>query len=437
MSTPNTGIPYVPESTLDPAAGLNLALNVIDALLQTRVLSMALTAPPGSPADGDLYIPATPATGDWLNLEDHLVRYVAEGDFWQSYTPGVQVHLVLNVADGGFYKYLPGSPGGWVLAAGLSDAPSNGLYYARRNGSWEAFIAAITVQNTASPPEQITDVSTIEVGGTLEVQESAPGVALITNELSLYTPESPPSTLVESVREIIIGSNLTLTEAAPGVAQLVATGGAGGSAPLTPDTHPASPNAMDDEFEAASLDSKWAWLAQGTSTANFSNGSLILTSPIEAGLQVRGIEQNHTGPARYRMKGTGVNPNNFNSGGIYFRNSVNGRLLIIAVHRVAQNYGVFYFDSPTVFNSAPVGDTARGVYAQPAGQGWLYCELEDDGTNLIVRFSNTGQEGMFPVIISVTRAAFLGTPDKVGLCAFASSAATPGILYCDWFRRMA
>ena len=33
MTTPNAGIPEVPENTLDPAAGLNDALQVIDALL--------------------------------------------------------------------------------------------------------------------------------------------------------------------------------------------------------------------------------------------------------------------------------------------------------------------------------------------------------------------------------------------------------------------
>lgn len=33
MSTPINGIPYVPEGTLDPAAGLNEALDAIDALL--------------------------------------------------------------------------------------------------------------------------------------------------------------------------------------------------------------------------------------------------------------------------------------------------------------------------------------------------------------------------------------------------------------------
>lgn len=177
-STPNNGIPYVPEGTLDPAAGLNLSLNVIDALLQTHVISMALTAPPGSPSDGDMYIVASPATGAWAGLEDYLVRYVAEGDFWQSYVPGVNAHLALNIADGGFYKYIPGSPGGWTLAAGLSDGPNDGRRYVRRNGAWEELV--LSLLNTESPAIQVDDLETLYIdSASLQLQSIAPGVGLL------------------------------------------------------------------------------------------------------------------------------------------------------------------------------------------------------------------------------------------------------------------
>jgi hypothetical protein len=105
MTTPNTGIPYVPEGTQDPAAGLNLALNVVDALLQTAVIDMSLTAPPGSPSDGDLYIVASGATGAWAGQDNSLARYVAEGDFWQFYAAGTNVRIVLNLNDGGLYAW--------------------------------------------------------------------------------------------------------------------------------------------------------------------------------------------------------------------------------------------------------------------------------------------------------------------------------------------
>jgi hypothetical protein len=113
-NTPNTGIPYVPESTLDPAAGLNLSLNVIDALLQTAVLELGRNAPPGSPDDGDLYIVGV-GSGAWTGKDDHLARYVDDGDFWQFYEPGTNVWLVLNRDDGGLYAWVGGTLG-WVPA---------------------------------------------------------------------------------------------------------------------------------------------------------------------------------------------------------------------------------------------------------------------------------------------------------------------------------
>lgn len=134
MPTPNTGIPYVPENTTDPAAGLNLALNVIDALLQTAVIDMDLTAPPGSPSDGDLHIVGGSATGAWVGEDGNLARYVSEGDFWQFYEAGSQVKLILNLADGGLYKWAESD--GWEIVGGLPDAPIDGTAYVRQDGDW-------------------------------------------------------------------------------------------------------------------------------------------------------------------------------------------------------------------------------------------------------------------------------------------------------------
>lgn len=116
MATPNNGIPYVPEGTQDPAAGLNLALNTIDALLQAFVIDMGLTAPPGSPSDGDMYIVATSATGDWAGQDDNLARYVADGDFWQFYTAGDQIRVVFDQDTGGMYVWHSGA---WALLASV------------------------------------------------------------------------------------------------------------------------------------------------------------------------------------------------------------------------------------------------------------------------------------------------------------------------------
>jgi hypothetical protein len=184
--TPNHGIPLVPQGTLDPAAGLNDALQVIDALLQTAVLSMALTTPPASSADGDLYIVASPATGAWAGQELNLARYVFEGNFWQFYTAGEQVVLVLNYADLGLYKFSPGSPGSWTLAAGLGDAPNDGEKYVRQSAAWVTG-GLLVVQDQQSPPTVIDPVEVVIFGDGLDVTDLGSGVVLV--ESSQEFPE--------------------------------------------------------------------------------------------------------------------------------------------------------------------------------------------------------------------------------------------------------
>lgn len=120
--TPNRSIPLVEEGTLDNSSAVNDALQVIDALLQCAVISMAETDAPATGEDGDLYIVAGlggVATGDWAGHEGELARLVEiEGGIsWQYYTPGAQVFLVLDRSSGILYRYEEGSPTGWGLAA--------------------------------------------------------------------------------------------------------------------------------------------------------------------------------------------------------------------------------------------------------------------------------------------------------------------------------
>ncbi len=50
-------------------------INRLDALVQPSVIDRDLTAPPGSPTNGDRYIPAATATGDWATHEDEIATY--------------------------------------------------------------------------------------------------------------------------------------------------------------------------------------------------------------------------------------------------------------------------------------------------------------------------------------------------------------------------
>lgn len=52
---------------------------------QDPVIDKDLTAPPGSPSEGDRYIVAATATGDWATHEDEIAEY--NGSAWEFYAP--------------------------------------------------------------------------------------------------------------------------------------------------------------------------------------------------------------------------------------------------------------------------------------------------------------------------------------------------------------
>lgn len=160
--TPTNGIPYVPENTTDPAAGLNLALDVIDALLSTRVESMALSAPPGSPADGQMWVVKSPGTGAWAGHNNAFARYIATSSSWLFYEAGAQAWLCLNKADGGLYHW---GGSAWAQATGLSDAPADGTTYGRNNGAWvpTSTDAVLTVNGISPDSDGNVDVGSGDV----------------------------------------------------------------------------------------------------------------------------------------------------------------------------------------------------------------------------------------------------------------------------------
>ena len=131
MTTPNLSLPELIQNQTQPHVPVNAALRIIDALVQGRVLDIDLTAPPGSPANGDAYIPASPATGDWAGHEDDIAYYNAG---WQFVTPKAGWRVFVD-DEGVFYAYGLGSPPTWETGElTINDA-----------------IVAITALFTASP----------------------------------------------------------------------------------------------------------------------------------------------------------------------------------------------------------------------------------------------------------------------------------------------
>lgn len=81
---------------------MNLTLRLLDALINVRVVDKDLTAPPGSPTNGSVYIVATPPTGAWAGYVGQLAIYraansgegVTAGWIMVSPKPGWRVYVI-------------------------------------------------------------------------------------------------------------------------------------------------------------------------------------------------------------------------------------------------------------------------------------------------------------------------------------------------------
>ena len=68
-------LPYILAAQAQKHVTHNEALRLLDGLVQLSVLDRDLTAPPGSPSDGDRYIVASGGTGDWASWDLNVALF--------------------------------------------------------------------------------------------------------------------------------------------------------------------------------------------------------------------------------------------------------------------------------------------------------------------------------------------------------------------------
>ncbi len=74
-ATTNLLLPYILAAQAQKHVTHNEALRLLDGLVQLSVLDRDLTAPPGSPADGDRYIVASGGMGDWAGWDLNVALF--------------------------------------------------------------------------------------------------------------------------------------------------------------------------------------------------------------------------------------------------------------------------------------------------------------------------------------------------------------------------
>lgn len=111
-------VPQIDESQASKYETHNEAVRILRILAQAGVISRTLTAPPGGETDGDLYIPAAPATGTWAGHENHLAFY--SGSAYVFLVPDQGWCAYVQAEDA--FVYWNGAA--WVITSGGSGAPT-------------------------------------------------------------------------------------------------------------------------------------------------------------------------------------------------------------------------------------------------------------------------------------------------------------------------
>ncbi|HVY20483.1 MAG TPA: DUF2793 domain-containing protein [Bauldia sp.] len=118
LATNNLALPYIAAAQAQKHVTHNEALRKLDTLVQLAVLDSMLTTPPGSPAEGDRYIVAASATGDWADHDAEVATWV--DGLWEFAMPG-EGWLAFDRAAEAILVFLSGA---WAPAAA---APSGAL----------------------------------------------------------------------------------------------------------------------------------------------------------------------------------------------------------------------------------------------------------------------------------------------------------------------
>ena len=110
-NSPNLNLPLIEASQSQKHVTANETFRILDILTQLAVIDRDLTAPPGSPAEGDSYLIAASPTGAWTGQAGKLALYI--GGAWTFVTPkeGFQLqvrdeNLKLAYVDGAWVEGL-------------------------------------------------------------------------------------------------------------------------------------------------------------------------------------------------------------------------------------------------------------------------------------------------------------------------------------------
>lgn len=133
MTTPLLSLPELVSGQSQPHVPINEALRALDVIVQLAALGLSNT-PPGSPSDGDRYLVDSAPTGAWAAHANTIAYYVA-GSFneWRFISPRLG-WFAYSESEDAYYRYIPGSPGGWILFVSGDGAQAATIAYDNVSG---------------------------------------------------------------------------------------------------------------------------------------------------------------------------------------------------------------------------------------------------------------------------------------------------------------
>lgn len=111
MTTPNLDLEEWEQDQDQPHITVNTALRILELMCQLRILDRDLAAPPGAPNDGDCYLIAAGASGEWTDRTDQIALYVGTSWIYLFPKSGWRAYIV---DEGQNVQYSGGSPSAWV-----------------------------------------------------------------------------------------------------------------------------------------------------------------------------------------------------------------------------------------------------------------------------------------------------------------------------------
>ncbi len=161
--TPRIRLPLLDAAQAQKHVTVNEALARLDVVAAARVETMMLTAPPGTPADGEAHLVATGAAGAWSGQDGKLAVFLNGG--WEFMTPWAGWRLWV-AAESGVAVH---DGAGWRLVQQLV-SPGGALSAVRQAEINHAVGSGATSETAAFIPDKA-----IVLGVTGRVIEAIPG----------------------------------------------------------------------------------------------------------------------------------------------------------------------------------------------------------------------------------------------------------------------